>query len=381
VTRLSAVGLGIVGILLLSSAQAGAMKPPPNVVKQTAQPVARVAMDWPRVAYASGGRVHVWNVATGRVSVVKGEYSNATHSIDAAQIAIAGTRVAWIKRQGFGNTEESEKLYTASIAGRAHVRKHAYLFNREDSAHAVGGWIAGVAGAGKVLAVSTWRSDKAVSSNERLTRITPTALRPVTTGPGAIVAQSVNNGRIAVLRSLAAWPADEPSTPTTEPTVGVYATDGTLLSEVVLDTPIPSPPSCGDCVSYPSTIQNSVALSDDELVVLTETNSWIDSSPSTTKIQVYDWRTGALLQTWPIAVRAYANTPPPLAAYGRFAVVEGQHKLLLLDLESGENAAIASTSGAGVAIGPRGLVYAAPRGARHGRLVFVQTARLPGLLG
>ena len=120
---LRVVGLSLAATLLLCSAQAGAAKPQPDKVKQTAFPVWTLAMDGPRVAYASAGRIYVWNVATGRTSVVKGTYSNAKHSVNAAEIAIAGTRVAWIKRQQLGNTEQPQRLYTATVGGSAHRLK------------------------------------------------------------------------------------------------------------------------------------------------------------------------------------------------------------------------------------------------------------------
>lgn len=364
--------------LLLFVTQAGAAPgAQPGKVKQTPSPIRTLAVDWPRVAYASGGRIHVWNVVTGATSVVKGEYSNAAHTIDAAQVAIAGTRVAWIKRVGYGNTELGEKLYTASIAGRAHVRKQGYIVARQDSANAVGGWIAGVVGSGKVLAVSTWKSDRAATSNEKLSRITPTALRPIVTGPGAIVAQSVNGGHLAVLRSIAAWPADEPSTPTAQPTVGIYSTGGTLLRTIVVSTPVPPPPSCEDCVSgFPSTIQNAVALTGDRLVLLTETCLMPGSSPWTTTLQVYNWKNGALLQSWPVAFNPYPiNVAAPLAAYGRFAAVVGR-RVHVIDLTTGKEIMTAPSSGSPAALDRHGLVYAANAGGGHGKIVFVPMSRL-----
>jgi hypothetical protein len=378
--RLVVMGL-FLAILVGLSARAGTATLQQNRVKVTAQGVATLALDGPRVAYASGGRIYVWNIATGATSIVKGGYSNAAHSIDPAQIAIAGERVAWIKRVGYGNTEMSEKLYDASITGRAHVLKQGYIFEREDSLDAVGGWIAGVVGSGKVLAVSTWHSDRGVTSRQKLSLITPAGLRPIATGPGTIVAGAANRGHIAVLSSIAAWPADEPSTPTTEPSVGIYSKDGKLLRTIVLDTPIPPPPSCGDCVAYPSTIQNSLALSSDRLVVLTETNPETGSSPWTTKVEVYDWRTGMLLHTWPLTFRPYAiNVAAPLAASGRFAAIEGK-QLHLLDLTSGKDTVITGGVGSPAALGPRGLVYAARGRAGHGRLVFVPMSKLPALVG
>ncbi len=64
------MGLLLAPALLVFSAQAGAAKPQPKDVKATAGPVWTIAMDWPRVAYASGKAgssetIHVWNVAIG----------------------------------------------------------------------------------------------------------------------------------------------------------------------------------------------------------------------------------------------------------------------------------------------------------------------------
>jgi hypothetical protein len=380
---LALVGLPLVTILLLFTTQAGAEKLQPTKVKSTPNGISRLALDWPRVAYASGGRIYVWNIATGATSVVKGEYSNAAHSVDASQVAIAGTRIAWIKRQGFGNTEMGVKLYSASVGGSAHLRKEGYVFAREDSANASGRWIAGVVGAGKVLAVSTWTSNSGSTSKEKLNLITPTALRPIVTGPGAIVAQAVDGGHVAVLRSVAAWPADEPSTPTTQPTVGVYSTNGTLLREIVDGTPIPPPITCADCASgYPSTIQNSVALSGHRLVLLTATNPETGPTPWTYAgtLRVYDWTTGDVLRTWPFSLRPFGlNAATPLAVYGRFAAVVGR-QLHVLDLKTGKEILTAPSSGSAAALDSHGLVYAAPNG-RHGKLLFVPMSKLLRLVG
>jgi len=363
--------------LLVASAQAGTAKPQPNKVKQTANPIWTLAMDGPRVAYASGGRVHVWNVATGATSVVKGRYGNAAHNV---AVAIAGKRVAWIQRQRFGETAESDKLYTAPIGGRARLLKRGHLLDWADSSQTSGGWIGGLVGSGKVLAVSTWNSNGTVSSDQRLSLITPTGLRTIVTGPGAIVAASVNGGHIAVLRSTGAWPAWEPATPTTEPTVGIYSTGGTLLREIALTDQIP-PPYTNMCC----TIDNSIALSGDRLVVLTETATphvkW------TTTLQVYNWRTGTLVQTWPLACcRPWTLSVTPLAVYGRLAAIEGASLLNLVDLTTGNYFPIAhdsyvSDTGSPMAIGSRGLVYTPnPRYKGPGELVFVPMAKLLAML-
>lgn len=378
VAGLLAAALSLALLVPLVQGEAAA-KPVPVRVKHTGGPVSKLAMDGPRVAYlmGRGGPVYVWNVVTGATSVT-------SYGVDAAQLAFAGKRIAWIKRQDFGNTEEGEKLYSGPVAGRAHLLKRGYLFSRDDAAHTSGGWIGGVVGSGEVLAVSTWTSQGTVSSDERLSLITPTRMRPIVTGPGAIVAESVNGGHIAVLRSTAAWPADEPATPATDPTVGIYSVHGSLLREIVLRETIP-PPTPSECGCSPSTVQNSVALSGNQLVVLTVTypQPGGGASQGTTTLQVYDWTTGSLVHTWPVAFTPYAsNSAPPLSAYGRFAAVEGR-QLHVIDLATGKEILLAPASGTGspAVIDARGLVYTpGPNGPYAyngpGKIVFVPMANL-----
>jgi hypothetical protein len=133
VWRLRLVGLSLA--ILLLSAQIGAAQSERNTVKKTADPISTLAMDGSRVAYANGGRIHVWNMAIGATSTVQGNYSNAKHTVNPSQLAITGTRVAWIKDQQFGNTEEGEKLYTASIRGKAREVSHAYRYGVDDASH------------------------------------------------------------------------------------------------------------------------------------------------------------------------------------------------------------------------------------------------------
>ena len=72
---LRVLGLFLAAALLFVPAQAGAAKPQAKNVRQTAGPIRAVAMDGSRVAYmASDRRVAVWNVATGKTTVIKGAY-------------------------------------------------------------------------------------------------------------------------------------------------------------------------------------------------------------------------------------------------------------------------------------------------------------------
>lgn len=368
-------GLFLASTLLFFPTQADAAKPHANKVKQTAKPIWTLAMDGPRVAYMRNDRrVAVWNVITGATSTIKGTYpSNGKFGQGRGEVAIAGKRIALITRFVTGNSQQTqERLYTAPLGGSARQlgkrTNHAtdpQCFDCGDPGFSTGSWIAGLAGSGKVLAVSAWKSNDSVSSGERLSLVAPQGLRTIAAGPGAIVAESVSGGRIAVLRSTEAWPADGVGPATTAPTVGIYSAAGALLREIA-----------------PSSARE-VALSGNRLVVLTETNT----------LEVYDPTTGAPMETWPL-VAGPRQEGGHLAVYGRLAVYSvdprraAPRKLHLLDLTTGKDVVIARAIGSGynsrdAAIGSSGLVYAVDSGGRHpkGKLVFVPMAKLLRLVG
>ena len=364
-------GLRVVGLMLalllcalfVGPAQPAVAKPHANKL-QTAKPIWTLAMDGPRVAYASGGRIHVWNVVTGATSVVKGTYSNADHSDNPAEIAIAGSRVAWVKRQQLGNTEQPQRLYTAAVGGSA-VRLRRVLGYTDMGCGAGGSRIAGLVGSGNVLAVSTWEAspDGLVAANQRLNLITPTGLTPITGGSGAIVSAAADHGRVAVVPLARPGPEHDGYCDMTEPTsVAVYSVDGTLLKRVETGGPVAR-----------------VALSGNLLVVL-------PASPPTA-FDVYDWTTGKLVHTWPLA-----RPPFNFAVAGQLAVYSVQPRrgfapaenVHLLDLTSGTDIAIATTTNLhyrDLAIDRLGLVYAVNppfkyKDTRPAKLVFLPTANL-----
>src|SRR3954452_3919251 len=100
--------------------------PPAAKTKNTTGWIESLAMDGSRVAYAveaqgSGcTRVVVWNVLTGSAAVASGQATCGADSTSTGggvtQIAVAGTRIAWIVNAG-GNTESSDSLYTATLGG------------------------------------------------------------------------------------------------------------------------------------------------------------------------------------------------------------------------------------------------------------------------
>jgi hypothetical protein len=357
------LALSVAPMLLASVAQAGAAKSQPNTVEKTAAPIWTLAMDGPRVAYSSGGKIHVWNAVTGASSVVRGRYSNATHTVNASQIAIAGKRVAWIKDEQFGNTEEGEKLYLAPIGGSARKVTSVYRYGVDDSSHTTGGWIEGLVGSGNVLAVSAWRSQGTTALDQQLSLVTAKGLAALAGGAGAIVSQAVDSGHIADLDS-SPWSAS--------PSASIYSTRGEPLNRFSLEA------------------AREIALTGDRLAVLTP-------SPAPT-IEIYDWRTGALQHAWPAQGATTATSGPRqvghVEAYGGLVLysvysgyVGGNETLHVLDPATGNDAVVARVvTGLGAnhawALSSRGLVYALnPRYKGPGKLVFVPLSRLLQLAG
>jgi hypothetical protein len=350
--------VALTAIALLVSAQAAAAKPRGGTVKEARQRIWTLALDGSRVAYSSGGKIRVWNVATGATSVVQGRYGTASNFVNTtAGVAIAGRRVAWIKDQRIGNTEEQETLYTASVGGRAHQIDHVHRFGTDDASLTTGGWIEGLAGSGKTLAVSTWRSDGTVATDQQLSLVTSTGLRALAGGSGSIVAQAVDGGHIAVLRS-GPW--------TSSNSVGIYSRDGSApLGDVLLGPPGPDRTGL------------QIALGGSELVVLT-TALHEPSGPTTVTLDVYDWSTGRLLHTWPVGIHSDGGEVS-FAVHGQLAAVEGPSNLHLVDLATGKDVTIAPAShtDSPPAMDSRGLVYAVnPHIKDPGKLVFVPTAKL-----
>jgi len=351
-TRLRKFGLSLAALVLLLGVQAATAKTP-GAVKQTRSPITTLAMDGSRVAYASGGKVYVWNMSTGTTTLVQGKYNKHT-----AELAIAGRRVAWITRYVVGNSQQTtESLFTGSAAtrGRMLASGRHYLKDWENQLW-YGRWIAGTVGSGNTLAVSTWWSKgDGTCTAERLSLVTPTGLRQIAKGPGAIMAASADAGHIAVLRSSEAWPQYGP---TPAVTVGIYSTSGKLLREIAPRT------------------ADEVALSGKQLVVLTETKT----------LEVYDWTTGTLLHTWPVAVSTPALKPGHLAVSGQLAVYSvdprrsAARKLHVVRLTTGKDVVLATARGSGywsrdAALNAHGLVYATNY-RDHATLVFVPTAKL-----
>src|SRR5919112_5388929 len=112
--RIVVAGLLFASGLTFFATQAGAAKPQGGKVKQTTQPVWDLAMDGSRVAYlTTDRRVAVWNLATGKTTVIKGTYprqgSRFGNGYGTGEVAIAGKRVALITRYVTGNSQQTQE--------------------------------------------------------------------------------------------------------------------------------------------------------------------------------------------------------------------------------------------------------------------------------
>jgi WD40 repeat protein len=367
-TRLATVTAAISTPLLVALVVASAAtKPPPREVKHVNAPIAGVAMDGPRVAYVTDDdAIRVWNIRTGATTGLRPGSGRYMDNPSIPEVAIAGTRVAWITRSVVGNSQETwERLFARSLTGKTQRLATAFRTDGYSDDGTVelwdGAWLQGLVGSGHVLGLSRWttrpnadRTGMTVSS-ARLSLIDPSrpALRTIVSGGSGIVSASADNGRIAVLRS--------------DDSVGIYSSAGKLLLQI-----------------RPSSAEE-IAYGGGRLVVLTDAKT----------LEVYDARTGALRHTWPIRTKATAAQAGNLEAYGRIGLYTVDPRFLsqrrhLIDLDTGKELVLPPTShvwgAGGAAIGPLGLVYSVNTyrfGAstlQAGTLVFVPTAKVLAML-
>jgi hypothetical protein len=346
--------------LLVLAVSATATGTPTWKLKHASGPITALAMDGPCVVYSTDGNgVYVWSVHSGASSRVRGGSRSDNPLVQ--EVAIAGRRVAWITRSVSGNSEETgERLYTATVTGAENQQLgHAYrihefsLTGQPQLWH--GNWITGLVGSGKVLAVSRWTETPlpdwsgTTISNARISLISArSGLRPIVAGEQAIVSRSADAGRVAVLRANGS--------------VGIYSAAGALLNQI---TP---------------TSAQEIALSGVRLVVLTKAKT----------LEVYNPRTGALTQTWPIKTRHAYLQVGHLQAYGRIAAFSvdprySSRNLRILDLKTGKSITLPRQPRSpwnDADVGAFGLVYAVNSypnyGGHHpsGTLVFLSTARV-----
>jgi hypothetical protein len=193
--------VALLPLLLVLVVPAAAGKAPPTRSVPTNGEVTGLAFDGARVVYGirpygvAHQSVHVWNVLSGQASVVHRRGGGAG-------FAAAGNRIAWIARAG-SPSETDEYLLTTTVP-RLRLRQVAVAVRHDNDYEAPeGDWLSGLSSSGNVIAVSSWTTgaDKSMSKG-RLNLVGPSRLKPILSGPDAIVVESVMQ---AASRSSARW--------------------------------------------------------------------------------------------------------------------------------------------------------------------------------
>lgn len=347
---------GMLSGLALAASAAGTTATHGKKVRHLQQPVGALAIDGNRVAYDLSSRyakkphttkVLVWNVHTGRTVKVSGK--KTAHADDtgsgagAFQLAIAGSRVAWLINEG-GNLESQDYLLTSSVS-HPKERQIATALRRGDGClgreSCAGPWLGGLVGSGNVIALDRWTTDSQGNvTSAGLDVLNGTKLKAIATGTPTVQAVSSDAGREAVLHS------DE--------SVAVYSHSGDVL------------------MTLPPATAQEAALSGNNLVVVTKTR----------QLQVYDVRRGSLEKT----LATHGTGLHNLDVQGNIAIYTTGKSVRAANLSSGKTRAV-GTLGNRVAfarISNAGLAYAA-NGTRKAfgtsTLVFVPMARLKAAVG
>ena len=342
------LGAGAIGLTLIGGA-AGKTAPSRPKTRYTQARIEALAIDGNRIAYDVGSTlgknnntVLVWNVGTGKTTPVSGKQTRTVDDSSTGsgvfQLAIAGTRVAWLANVG-GNTEGDDYLFSSSVTKPKERRLAAKTRFGDNcpgrSAHCAGEWLGGLVGSGSLIALNQWTTDGsgAITDGE-LDLLDGTTLKQAATGPDTVQAGSADRGRVAVLRS--------------DGSVGLYASSGNLLRTVA--TPANTA---------------SVALSGHNLVVLTRTR----------KLQLYYAPSGSPSKTF----SARGNgTLGNLDVQGQIAIYSAGPSVHALNLGNGKDRVVGKLGrGIGLArIGSAGVVYSNSTYASKGTLVFLPFARV-----
>lgn len=346
---LGSVAAGL-GLTLVASA-AGTTAKSPAQIRHVQSRIEALAIDGNRIAYDVGStlgknnnKVVVWDLRTGKTTTVSGKRTRTVDDSSTGsgvfQLAIAGTRVAWLANVG-GNTEGDDYLFSSS-ATKPSERKLASEQRFGDncagrsSSHCAGDWLGGLVGSGSLIALNTWTTDDTGAVTDGvLDELSGTTLTPVATGLRTVEAVSADHGRIAAL---------QPSSD-----INVYSSGGKLIEAV----------STGG--------SQTVALSGNRLVVLTRRR----------QLEIFNLRTGMLGKTF--AVHGSVKQPPrDLDAQGNVAIYATGPSLHAVNLSSGKDRVIGKLGGGiGLArISSAGVVYSNSRLASKGTLAFVPLAKI-----
>jgi hypothetical protein len=344
------------GLALVASA-AGTTAAHSKKVKHLQQPVGALAVDGNYVAYdlnnqaqtTATDKVRVWNVRTGQTVTVSGKKTAAAGGVGGDgvfQLAIAGSRVAWLVNEG-GNLESTDFLFSSSVTQPKERQVASALRSGDggcsgrDPVGCTGAWLGGLVGSGATIALNRWTTDATghVGSGGLYT-LSGTQTKQIATGTNTLLAVSSDAGREAVLHS------DE--------SVAVYSKSGGVL------------------MTLPPASAQQAALSGKTLVVVTKTR----------QLGVYDTSSGSLKKTLPTHGRGLHN----LDVQGNIAIYTTGKFVRAVNLSSGKTSVV-GTLGTQILfarIGSAGVAYAA-NGVRaqfgKSTLVFVPSAKIKAAVG
>jgi hypothetical protein len=351
---------GLLSGLALVASAAGTTATHGKQVRHLQLGVEALAVDGTRVAYdlsprngpaTAANRVLVWNVRTGKTIKVSGKKTavadNTGTGAGVFQLAIAGSRVAWLVNEG-GNLESSDYLFASSVTQPKERQIASALrsgnggCSGREPTGCTGAWLGGLVGSGTTIALNRWTTDAVGHMGSGgLYTVNGTQTKPIASGTDTVLAVSEDGGREAVLRS--------------DGSVAVYAKSGSVQATV-------NPPSA-----------LGVALSGKNLVVLSKGRT----------IELYDAHTGTLQKTLSSHGK---GGPQNLDVQGNVATYTSNSSVRAVNLSSGKDGVV-GTLGSRIAfarIGSAGLFYDA-NGVRasfgKSTLVFLPLARVKAAVG
>jgi hypothetical protein len=343
------LGVSLLLVLVVSAAAATAsvggrdLKAPVGVDDRL------VATDGSRIAYSAlqsncSTAIFDWSPRTGTTTRVSGKES-CNEPFQLCSLAVAGTRFTWITAWD-GNTESGEVLRSASLPQpNERVLAKSLRSGGSGDGGIAGDSLGALVGAGNLIAVSHWWTNaRGAVTRSEVDLVAEGGLRRLVSGLSALSAQSIDAGRIAVLRS--------------DRSVGIYLPTGRPLRAIKLRN-LRRDALHGLCSPY------SIALLGNKLLVLTDAGT----------LDIYNSRSGAYRRSWPVP-RSVRN----LDAYGGVAAYADEpsddlYKVHVLSLATGKDVVL-GRSGAGVAIDAAGLVYAKWYANRPSTLVAVPLRRV-----
>lgn len=353
------LGTGLLLALGLAASAAGTIAAHARKVQQLKQPVGALAVDGNYVAYdlnneaqsTATDKVRVWNVRTGRTVTVSGKKTAAAGGVGGEgvfQLAIAGSRVAWLVNEG-GNLESTDYLLTSSVTEPKERQVGSALRTGDgcgegDPVGCTGAWLGGLVGSGNAIALNRWTTDATGQiGSAGLYALQGTQTTAIASGTSTLRAVSSDAGREAVLHS--------------DGSVAVYSKSGSVL------------------MTLPAASAKEAALSGKNLVVVSQTR----------QLQVYDVGSGSLKKT----LATHGSGLHNLDVQGNIAIYTTGPRVRAVNLSSGKTSAVVALGKHHVEIlfariGSAGLAYAV-NGTRvffgKGTVGFVPMARIKAAVG